>query len=83
MTVAQSGTAFGLIAMIIYSADAFMPMIIGRWLDSGYFIQAYRNLNYTLLASAALTLAAVIYWRIRNAGNIKRQLQLEATGQVS
>jgi predicted MFS family arabinose efflux permease len=83
LTVAQSGTAFGLIAMIIYSADAFMPMIIGHWLDSGDYVRAYAKLNYTLLGSAALTLCAVIYWRIRNRDNIKRQLEMEAMGQVS
>jgi hypothetical protein len=83
MTVAQSGTAFGIIAMVIYSTDAFMPMLIGHWLDSGDYVQAYSRLNYTLLASAALTLIAVTYWRYRNRDNIKRQLELEASGQVS
>jgi MFS family permease len=83
MTVAQSGTAFGLIAMVIYSSDAFMPMIIGYWLDSGDYVRAYANLNYTLLASAALTLGAVAYWRYRNRDNIKRQLEMEARGEVS
>ena len=83
MTVAQTGTAFGIISMVIYSADAFMPMIIGGWLDRYDPVEAYARLNYALLASAALTLGAVTYWRYRNRDNIKRQLEMEARGEVS
>ncbi len=66
----DTGCAFGIIATVIYSADAFMPTLIGTWLDKYDEVTAYNHLYFWLLASGAVTLAAVIVFRKRNKARI-------------
>ena len=67
--VEDTGNAFGIISTIIYSGDAFMPVIIGIWLDKYGDLVAYNNLYKTFFLFAAITLIAGIIFRRRNNGN--------------
>ena len=67
----DTGNAYGIESTIIYSADAFMPVLIGIWLDSFDEIKAYNILFYVLLASGVLTLVSVYIFRRRNKERIK------------
>ncbi|MCI9487850.1 MAG: MFS transporter [Lachnospiraceae bacterium] len=66
----DTGCAFGIIATVIYSADAFMPTFIGMWLDKYDEVTAYNHLYMWLLASGALTIVAVFIFRRRNKARI-------------
>lgn len=52
-----SGTAIGLISMIAYSSDAFLPPFIGRLLDNYSAQMAYR---YVMLVQVGFGLLAVV-----------------------
>lgn len=81
--VEKTGTAFGIISTVIYTSDAFMPTFIGNWLDQGDPVKAYNNMYYVLVASAVLTLVAVLYWRYRHRDNIKALLAEEAQAEAA
>ena len=69
-----SVTAFGFMATIIYASDAFLPPVIGRFLDTYDSVTAYR---YTMLILAGFGLLSVVLcliFRYRNKNNIKEIL---------
>lgn len=72
--VQDTGNAFGLLATIIYSMDAIMPVFIGAWLDKYTEAKAYDTLFIVLLAFGALTLVASYIFRHRNKDRIQRLL---------
>ena len=74
VSLQDTGNAYGIISTIIYSADAFMPVFIGIWLDQLGEVAAYNRLFYVLLACGALTLVASIIFRRRNKDRIQRLL---------
>ena len=78
VTLQDTGNAYGIISTIIYSADAFMPMFIGMWLDKFGAIKAYNILFYVLLASGVLTLVTSIIFRRRNKARIASIIAADA-----
>ena len=83
VSLQDTGNAYGIISTIIYSADAFMPVFIGIWLDRYGDVAAYHRLFYVLLASGALTLVAVIIFRRRNKARIQRLLEEDNTAAMA
>ncbi|NLN98596.1 MAG: MFS transporter [Eubacteriaceae bacterium] len=72
-----TGTAFGFVATIVYTTDAFMPPIIGKWLDIYDPVTAYRRLFYVLVFSGIVTLVTGTIFIIRNRKNIQDVLEEE------
>ena len=72
--VQDTGSAFGLLATIIYSMDAIMPVFIGVWLDKYTEDKAYNVLFAVLLGFGALTLVASYVFRRRNKDRINKLL---------
>lgn len=74
ISLQDTGNAYGIISTIIYSADAFMPVFIGIWLDQLGEVAAYNRLFYVLLACGVMTLVASVIFRRRNKDRIQRLL---------
>ena len=69
-------------ATIIYASDAFLPPVIGRFLDTYDSVTAYR---YTMLILAGFGLLSVVLcliFRYRNKNNIKEILVEEREAKV-
>lgn len=65
-----SGSAFGFLAMVIYTSDAWPYNVIGGWLDNHDAVTAYSWLMYMLLAFGVVTIVSSIIFRRRNRQNI-------------
>lgn len=75
--VEDTGNAFGIIATVIYSGDAFMPVLIGVWLDKYGDVGAYNRLYLCFYLFCAMSIIAAVIFRRRNKDRIMALIEEE------